>query len=409
MHSGKTLALCGAAPGLTARSNGPKVKRFAVKGFVLADETTVRKDERAPAAASTSAHDSARILLACMPKSGSTFLADLICALPEFNRARLAPSPMGRREQELDEACLRQAGRGNFVGQLHVRYSEWTAKMCREYRLKTVVLVRSLPDAVVSLRDHLRRESTIWPIFYADADHAALDDATLEDMIVRLAAPWYANFYMSWRNAPGALLISYEELIADPAAVLREVLAFAGAEIDEGAIAKALEAVGDRRDSRFNVGVAGRGAALRPETLRNLVALFDFYPEAVDDPYVKGVRAQAAAALEGRSAPPPLGRVATRPAEPAPSAAERPRRKSRLRAAASRYGYQVTLIAVGILYWIWPNDLLPDDKWYGEIDDATFLTILAFVAGRVTKRTPGLRDLPNFIFRGVRRTLRLKS
>jgi hypothetical protein len=343
-----------------------------------------------------------------MPKSGSTFLSNLICALPEFNRAKLAPSPMGRREQELDEACLQQAGQRNFVGQLHVRHSEWTAKMCREYRLKPVVLVRSLADAVVSLRDHLRRESPVWPIFYADADHAALDDAALEEMIVRLAAPWYVNFYMSWRAAPGTLMISYEELVADPERVLRQVLAFAGGEIDDRAIAKALAAAGERSESRFNVGVAGRGAKLRPETLRALVALFDFYPEAADDPYVKGVRAQAAAALEGRSAP-PLGPVAIRPSEPKPAGAERPRRKSRLLTAASRYGYQITLIAVGILYWIWPDDLIPDDNWYGKVDDAAFLTILAFLAGRVTKRTPGLRDLPNVVFRGVRRTLRLKS
>lgn len=372
----------------------------------MAEETAERKNEQTLPAASAGRRDSGRILLACMPKSGSTFLADLICALPDFTRAKLAPSPMGRREQELDEACVQQAGRRNFVGQLHVRYSEWTAKMCREYRLKPVVLVRGLPDAVVSLRDHLRRESTIWPIFYADPDHAALDDARLEDMIVRLAAPWYANFYMGWRNAPGALLISYEELIADPAAVLREVLAFAGAEIDERAIAKAVAAVGERRESRFNVGVAGRGAKLRPETLRSLVALFDFYPDAAQDPYVQGIRAQAAAALEGRIAP-PLGRVAIRPAEPAPAPAARSKRKSRLWSAASRYGYQVTLIAVGVLYWIWPDDLIPDNLWYGHVDDAAFLTILAFLAGRVTKRTPGLRDLPGVLSRAVGRRLRL--
>ena len=56
--------------------------------------------------------------------------------------------------------------------------------------------------------------------------------------------------------------------------------------------------------------------------MRELVALFDFYPEAAEDPYVRGVRAQAAAALEGRSAP-PLGRVAIRPPELAPAAAVR--------------------------------------------------------------------------------------
>ena len=213
---------------------------------------------------------------------------------------------------------------------------------------------------------------------------------------------------MGWREATDALLISYEELTADPKGVLRQIVDFAGASVDDRAIARAVAEVQERRESRFNVGVAGRGAKLRPELLRDLVGLFDFYPEAADDPYVKGVRAQAAAALEGRSAP-PLGKVALHhPAIPA-AEAERPQRRSRLLTAARRYGYQITLIAVGLLYWVWPEDLIPDDKWYGHVDDAVFLTLLAFLAGRVTKRTPGLRDLPKYLSRVVSRKLRLSG
>jgi hypothetical protein len=213
---------------------------------------------------------------------------------------------------------------------------------------------------------------------------------------------------MSWRGATDALMISYEELIASPASVVGEVLAFAGAEIDDRAIAKALAVVRDRRTSRFNVGVVGRGAALRPETIRSLVTLFDFYPEAADDPYVKGVRAQAAAVLAD-SSPRPLGRVALHAFESGPIAAERPRGMSRLLKSARRYGYQITLITLGLLYWIWPEDLIPDDKWYGRIDDVVILTLLAFLAGRVTKRAPGLSDLPGRVTRAVRRRFRLNG
>jgi hypothetical protein len=195
-----------------------------------------------------------------MPKSGSTFLSDLISAMPDISRVSLVPS-FGRREQELDESSILRAGRGPYVAQHHVRWSAWTEATCSKYDLKPIVLVRSLPDAVVSLRDHLRRESPIWPIFYAEDHHAELDDATLEDMIVRLVAPWFVNFYMSWRTAPDALMISYEELIADPAGALRRVLAFAGAEIDEKEIAKAIASVGVRRKSRFNVGVASAASS----------------------------------------------------------------------------------------------------------------------------------------------------
>jgi len=262
------------------------------------------------------------------------------------------------------------------------------------------VLVRSLPDAIVSLRDHIRREGEAGPIFRAGPHCAALDDARLEEMMVLFRAPWYVNFYLSWRNEPGALIVSYEELTADPGRILREIVDFAGLDVNDQAVSRAVAEVQGRRKSRFNVGVAGRGAKLRPQLLRELVGLFDFFPEAANDPYVIGVRAQVAAALEGRSTP-PLGRVASSPREPAPAVAKRPRRWSRLLAAPKRYGYQITLIAVGILYWSWPDDLIHDNKWYGHFDDVVFLIVLAFLAGRVTKRTPGLRDLPRYVFRAV--------
>jgi len=348
----------------------------------------------------------ARILLACMPKSGSTFLSDVISALPEFKRAKFVRLPTAGAEEELDEDCIRLAGRGHCIAQQHVVYNGWTAKMCKDYRLKPVVLVRSLPDAIVSRRDHIRHEGGFGPYFSADPFGATRDDAELEAMIARFVAPWYVNFYMSWRSAPDALMISYEETIADPARIVRRIVDFAGATVDDRAIAAAVAAVRDRRASRFNVGVVGRGAALSPGILRDVVGLFDFFPEAADDPYVKGVRAQAEAALAGRVAP-PLASVAVRPppASPASAAPCRPAGR-RLVAAVRRYGYQITLISVGLLYWVWPEDLIPDDRWYGHIDDAVFLTVLAFLAGRVTRRTPGLRDLPAYIGRAVRRRLR---
>jgi hypothetical protein len=308
------------------------------------------------------------------------------------------PPPTDGREPELDEAYLQQIGVGDRVAQLHIRNTERTTNLYRKYRLKPVVLVRSLPDVMISLRDHLRRESPLFQMIYADLDHAALDDATLEAMMVRLAAPWYLNFYMGWRTAPDALMISYEELTADPEGILRRIVDFAGAAVEDRDIARAVATVRARQASRLNVGVAGRGAKLRPELLRELVSLFDFYPGAADDPYVKGVRAQVEAALAGQT-PPRLGPVALQSAPAVRPDQLSPRRGEPLATAAQRYGYQVALITIGLLYWVWPNDLIPDNLWYGQVDDVVFLTFLAFLAGRVSKRTPALRELPGYLWR----------
>jgi hypothetical protein len=62
-----------------------------------------------------------------MPKSGSTYLAQIFAHLPGFVEATLVPG-YGRREQELcHERLLALAAQpGSFVAQQHVRYSDIT-------------------------------------------------------------------------------------------------------------------------------------------------------------------------------------------------------------------------------------------------------------------------------------------
>jgi len=316
------------------------------------------------------------ILIACMPKSGSTFLSSVIAELPGFRRAHLTPA-YGRREQELDRACLRQADPHGYVAQHHVRYSAWTARMSHEHGLAPVVLVRNLPDAVVSLRDHLRRESVASPIFHAEAHHASLDDATLEAMIVRLALPWYVNFYMGWRQAPNALFVTYADLVAAPVQTVRRVLDFAGASTSEAEVEAAVRKVGRNQDTRMNVGVTGRGATLPAPVMNALLELLDFYPEAAEDPYIRRTRDQAAGLIAGAV------EASTAVVSPHHTAAAwRP--GAGLERFLIRCALPVVIAIAAVLYWIWPNDVVPDGTHFGQVDDVALLLLGGLVAGRLT-------------------------
>ena len=264
-----------------------------------------------------------RILLACMPKSGSTFLSDLICALPDFKRAKLSPTPAGGRQHELDEGRLRRAGHGNFVGQVHVLNSDWTAKMCTDFGLKPVVLVRSLPDAIVSLRDHIRREGGAGPLLpirrpsraarrrRARGHDRSLLRALVRELLHELAQR-AGNADDQLRGTDGR---SQRRL--------RKVVDFAGAVVDDHAIARAVMQVQGRRESRFNVGVAGRGATLQPEISAELAACSTSIPRRRTTPMSKGCalkwRRRSRAAARRRSA-----RWRSAPPSPRPPAAERP-------------------------------------------------------------------------------------
>ena len=331
------------------------------------------------------------ILLACMPKSGSTFLVDLIGRLPGFHQAALIPIA-GRREQELDEVCLQKADGLDYIAQVHVRHSDWTEDMCADYGLTPIVLVRNLFDVVVSLRDHVRNESSSWPVFFAEPHHGQMDDAALELMIARLALPWYVNFYMGWRRAPDVLMLDYDEVVGAPAKVVRDVLAFADAEVSGEAIDALVAQVQGVNESRFNVGVAGRGRGLHPQAVRAVLDLLEPYPEADADPYIQTLKAEGAAILAGTAPPAPT--VTPRLAVSRQLAMRRRNRRRGAKSLAIGRLIPLALLVLGVLYWIWPNDLVPDSQALGYVDDAAILLVFSFVAGRLTKykaKREGLR------------------
>lgn len=224
-----------------------------------------------------------KILVACQPKSGSTFLAQSLAALPGLQSVQLVPD-YGRREQEICERRLIRYRRLSYVAQHHVRWSVSTDELIRQHGLFVVVLVRNLFDAAISLRDHVRNESEAFPMAFLDKSHQALSDSELQAMIVRMAMPWYVSFYMSWRGQADAQLLRYEDLAMDPQAAVRSIARAAGMQPSDAEIEGA---VGRCRRFRFNRGIVGRGTELTASERGQVRKMLGFYPEAAADPYVR--------------------------------------------------------------------------------------------------------------------------
>src|SRR5271156_2694008 len=74
------------------------------------------------------------ILLACMPKSGSTFLSTVLASYPKFNQVNLIPSH-GHLDQELSELRLSRFNHLSYAAQVHVRNSAWTQHLIDKYNL----------------------------------------------------------------------------------------------------------------------------------------------------------------------------------------------------------------------------------------------------------------------------------
>ena len=222
------------------------------------------------------------IIIACMPKSGSTFLSRLIGELPGFSHVGLVESWDGR-EQEFDAARLSRYNRRPYVAQQHSKYNSHLQIFIEQYRLTPIVQVRNFADCVISLRDFYRKRKGQSAFVAFEQSHRDLPDAEFEEAIARFVMPWYVQFYVTWRTAPTAHFFDYDEVISDPVQTVKNILVAAGVTPNFRHIETALERIGSQ-DTNFNVGKSERGKNICPAAKKTIGRLMDFYPDLKDDP-----------------------------------------------------------------------------------------------------------------------------
>lgn len=246
-----------------------------------------------------------QVLLACFPKSGSTFISGKIAALPGCRQTSFIPGGE-RREHEIASQSLRESLAGlllhHQVAQHHTRCSSETLQLIDLHDIRVVVLIRSLQDCLVSMVDHWKRESCVVP-------HAFWTDHLLDDIeasgVSRLeaatitVAPWYINFYLSWlegtRHArgPKPIWLTYESFFAHPRREFATLLDRLDLHYGDDDIERAWQA---RTPDRFNVGAVGRGTAAfdaDPGAARALERLVRLYPKVDLSPILSSPRVAA--------------------------------------------------------------------------------------------------------------------
>jgi hypothetical protein len=218
-----------------------------------------------------------KILIACFPKSGSTFLSSLIGNLPGFSTVLYVPSH-GRREQELSETEIERAGSIKQVAQVHVRASEYTMYIINKFNITPIVLVRDIYDTAVSLAEHVASKPGL-PMAYFDARIAGRSFEDRLNAVFDLAMPWYFNFYISWRRARPNAIIAYEDLILGGAERQTEYLNSIGLDTNISDVRLVTEKLRSL-DTNFNVGISGRGVrAIEMRHRRQIERLASYYPD----------------------------------------------------------------------------------------------------------------------------------
>ncbi|KAA1421220.1 sulfotransferase [Nocardioides humilatus] len=248
-------------------------------------------------APATPGANSRAVLVACMPKSGSTFLSAALSNLPGYRREHVVPS-YARREQELSEAEIQRAFGATqtlrrafdqgllvspdrpraWVAQNHVKHTHETQTLIDRYGIVPVCLVRNIYDILVSLRDHFVNDSPHTAAAYVDESMIGWEPERMYAFLVDMAVPWYLHFYVSWAKAEQKVLVTYEDLIADPHSELRRILKAGQLPWNNDGIADALEKASGG-NVRKNVGTTGRGEVIGPDLRARVESYCNYYPD----------------------------------------------------------------------------------------------------------------------------------
>jgi hypothetical protein len=224
------------------------------------------------------------ILIACMPRTASTFMTAVLSELTGYTNTSL------EHGRHLYLPKLIDTYNYGTVTQLHLKANRQNLSLIKAFSIRPVILTRNIFDIVVSIRDFLYQESfSRFITFFCNEKYSELDEKTQYDFIIELGLPWYFHFFVSWYEACAskgieALWLAYEDSVADWNTALRKITSFYRIDKSDKEIEDALQRTlenGRRKIllTRLNKGVSGRGrAALTLEQQEKIIGYARFYP-----------------------------------------------------------------------------------------------------------------------------------
>lgn len=199
-----------------------------------------------------------KFFVASFPKSGSTFLCKTMAELTGASYTFYFDEVGHVSEQNLSEVRMSDNIRNDVVVHQHLLGSNENIHHLLSYSIRPVVLVRNIFDCILSLRDHMYHEGLEWPfLFSVDKSFYNYSRKKQIDFLIRFAAPWYLNFYVSWISASkngklDILIINYHDLIKDKALVIGKVMEFYTEYFSTEEIEATIKMVEETKEIRFN-------------------------------------------------------------------------------------------------------------------------------------------------------------
>jgi|GEM_PF-714412 len=246
--------------------------RLEIREGVLSEvgHDPVRVAEAEPPAGKTTA-TATRIMLACAPKSGSTYAANV---LARYFGIRFGNSELHEMqweaEQNLNRALLNELGSGSYLLQMHLKPYPLNFKLMHEFGIDLTLQWRNLADMIVSLDEHIGEFGEQQPLCYIQdqAGFLALSAQGRYQYLIRNALHWYLGFYLAWRKEQRVFGV-YERMVENPPAYFAETIARLAGNVDTARLTEILDTPSGF--TRLNVGRPGRSVELFSKETRRVL------------------------------------------------------------------------------------------------------------------------------------------
>ncbi len=227
------------------------------------------------------------IFLACMPKSGSTFLSNVLSDVSGYKNVQFRIKPFDHSlEQDIYFPALIKFKDCNTITQQHTRGASSNFKMLRSINANILILTRNIFDVVISTYDHIENAKIIGSaLAYGDYNYFKLSRDEKLNRIVDLVIPWHIHFFVSWydryetENYERMIWICYEEMISNEIdffynLCLKNDIICNTQRIEEIVLRIRQNSV----KSRLNKGVHGRGEQLTEVLKNRIISYTNYYP-----------------------------------------------------------------------------------------------------------------------------------
>ncbi|MGS2726865.1 sulfotransferase domain-containing protein [Psychroserpens sp. BH13MA-6] len=224
------------------------------------------------------------VFIACLPKSGSTFLANALVNTTNFDFIQFQPV-RGTNDHNLDPGVFLSSLNKNTVTQLHIKPNDSNRLYFVEHQIKIVFLYRDITSSLKSFYNHILNENDQWFMFTVARDFKDWDIEKQFDFLIDLVVPWYINFLTSWqleiaKNELDIFELDYQEFVDNNESTIRRILEFYNLDFDEALITEGLKKSYDKKDTlRYNKDTKRVKYDFSKSQLDKIHQLVSYYPE----------------------------------------------------------------------------------------------------------------------------------